>query len=173
MMASLDAAIGELPAAPMAHQQFLPEPEASHAEVLADKALFERTLKRVQLHFGIDEKVPKLGGRDLDLQELYRNVTSLGGCDQVIASKQWRVRSHILQCFLAPVWQQPLRPSHGFTPCGAGCGQVLQLPRHHHERVLPAAQGVHPSALGLRAGLLFPGAPCQPPSPVFSGYLIA
>ena len=91
MMATLNAAIGASPLPPLQHQQFYPAAEAAHAEVVADRSLFDRTLKRVQLHFGIDEKAPRLGGRDLDLQQLYVNVTNLGGCEQVIANKQWRV----------------------------------------------------------------------------------
>ena len=36
-------------------------------------------------------QVPRIGGRELDLQQLYRNVTALGGCEKVIACKQWLV----------------------------------------------------------------------------------
>ena len=38
-------------------------------------------------------QVPKVGGRQLDLHVLYCSVTALGGCEEVIARKQWRVRS--------------------------------------------------------------------------------
>ena len=40
--------------------------------------------------FDITEKVPRVGGRELDLYMLYRNVTSLGGCERVIQTKHWR-----------------------------------------------------------------------------------
>lgn len=45
-----------------------------------------------QVHetFGVIEKVPRVGGRELDLGMLYRNVTSLGGCERVIQTKNWR-----------------------------------------------------------------------------------
>ena len=45
-----------------------------------------------QVHetFGVIEKVPRVGGRELDLGMLYRNVTSLGGCERVIHTKNWR-----------------------------------------------------------------------------------
>ena len=87
------------PGPPLAHQlalvqhNFYPPAEAGHADVLADRALFESTLQAVHRHFGIAEKIPKLGGRELDLKELYANVTGLGGCAHVIAGKQWRVSS--------------------------------------------------------------------------------
>jgi ARID/BRIGHT DNA binding domain len=41
-------------------------------------------------------QVPKVGGRQLDLHVLYCSVTALGGCEEVIARKQWRVRSNKL-----------------------------------------------------------------------------
>lgn len=67
-------------------------PEGTHAQVSADRELFDRALKRVHEYFGIADKVPRVGGRELDLYQLYCNVTALGGCSQVIAKKQWRVR---------------------------------------------------------------------------------
>lgn len=68
-----------------------PPAEASHGDVSADRELFDRTLKNVHDYFGIADKVPKVGGRELDLHQLYRNVTALGGCAEVISKKQWRV----------------------------------------------------------------------------------
>lgn len=46
----------------------------------------------MQVHdmFGVVEKVPRVGGRELDLHMLYRNVTGLGGCERVIQTKHWR-----------------------------------------------------------------------------------
>ncbi|KAK9803900.1 hypothetical protein WJX72_003210 [[Myrmecia] bisecta] len=70
--------------------QTYPLPLATHEEVIADPALFQSTLQSVHLTLGIQEKVPRVGGRELDLYQLYRNVCSLGGCAQVIARKQWR-----------------------------------------------------------------------------------
>ena len=71
--------------------QSYPEPEASHEVVCNDVRRFLETLEKVQRHLGIAEKVPKVGGRELHLHTLYCQVTSLGGCEQVIARKQWRV----------------------------------------------------------------------------------
>ena len=46
----------------------------------------------IQVHemMDITEKVPRVGGRELDLHMLYRNVTQLGGCERVIQTKHWR-----------------------------------------------------------------------------------
>lgn len=75
-----------------AEELVYPLPEGTHAQVSADRELFNRALKRVHEYFGIADKVPRVGGRELDLYQLYCNVTALGGCSQVIAKKQWRVR---------------------------------------------------------------------------------
>ena len=49
-------------------------------------------VQTLQVHelFDVTEKVPRVGGRELDLYMLYRNVTSLGGCERVIQTKHWR-----------------------------------------------------------------------------------
>ena len=75
-----------------AEELMYPLPEGTHAQVIDDRELFDRALKRVHEYFGIADKVPRVGGRELDLYQLYCNVTALGGCSQVIAKKQWRVR---------------------------------------------------------------------------------
>lgn len=53
---------------------------------------FQVTCFAFQVHeiFDITEKVPRVGGRELDLYMLYRNVTALGGCERVIQTKHWR-----------------------------------------------------------------------------------
>lgn len=79
-------------AAALAEQLLYPVPVGTHAQIIADREAFDRALKHVHEHFDITEKLPKVGGRELDLYQLYRNVTELGGCAQVIAKKQWRVR---------------------------------------------------------------------------------
>ena len=71
--------------------QSYPAPEAEHEVVCTDVMRFLETLEKLQRHLGIAEKVPKVGGRELHLHTLYCQVTSLGGCEQVIARKQWRV----------------------------------------------------------------------------------
>ena len=80
--------------------QHYPPAEATHEAVCEDAGLFLATLESLQRLLGINEKVPRVGGRELHLHTLYRQVTSLGGCEQVIASKQWRVsfcKCHVLQ----------------------------------------------------------------------------
>lgn len=83
---------GAANAAALGEQLLYPLPEGTHAQILANREAFDRALKRVHEHFDITEKLPMVGGRELDLYHLYRNVTELGGCAQVIAKKQWRVR---------------------------------------------------------------------------------
>lgn len=57
--------------------------------MLADKQLFQTTLDAVLQHLGIKLKVPKVGGVEVDLHLLYKEVTTLGGVDLVISRKQW------------------------------------------------------------------------------------
>jgi hypothetical protein len=79
---------------PAPAQRVYPLAEASHGEVVEDRELFEQTLKRVHEVLEITDKIPKVAGRGLDLHQLYRNVTSLGGCLEVINRKLWRVGHH-------------------------------------------------------------------------------
>ena len=60
--------------------------------MVSNPECFAASLRQVHELFGIAEKVPKVGGRELDLHMLYQNVTALGGCEKVIARKLWRVR---------------------------------------------------------------------------------
>ncbi|KAK9840545.1 hypothetical protein WJX81_000532 [Elliptochloris bilobata] len=77
-------------AAPVLPATYAPA-RASHAEVLASRDLFMATLKEALAVFGIQmDKPPRMASRLLDLQQLYRNVTSLGGCAKVTAEKKWR-----------------------------------------------------------------------------------
>ena len=61
-------------------------------QAMSSPEVFHSTLKRVHDCLRISEKVPRVGGRELDLFTLYKNVTALGGCERVISRKQWRVR---------------------------------------------------------------------------------
>lgn len=67
-----------------------PPAEASSEDVAREPELFHATLKKVHDMMGVTEKVPRVGGRELDLHMLYRNVTQLGGCERVIQTKHWR-----------------------------------------------------------------------------------
>jgi hypothetical protein len=54
-------------------------------------ALFESTLNALHQHLGDKpERIPRLGGRELDLHWLYKTVCSLQGCAHVISRKLWR-----------------------------------------------------------------------------------
>ncbi|CAN6251520.1 unnamed protein product [Urochloa humidicola] len=67
-----------------------PAPVAEHAEVVADTARFRAALERLHAHMGTRLKVPIIGGKDLDLYQLYKEVTSRGGIDKVKAENRWR-----------------------------------------------------------------------------------
>ncbi|CAN6231631.1 unnamed protein product [Urochloa humidicola] len=67
-----------------------PAPVAEHAEVVADAARFRAALERMHAHMGTRLKVPIIGGKDLDLHQLYKEVTSRGGIDKVKAENRWR-----------------------------------------------------------------------------------
>ncbi|WVZ75454.1 hypothetical protein U9M48_023504 [Paspalum notatum var. saurae] len=63
---------------------------AEHADVVADAARFRAALERLHAHMGTRLKVPIIGGKDLDLHQLYKEVTSRGGIDKVKAENRWR-----------------------------------------------------------------------------------
>ncbi|KQJ99453.1 high mobility group B protein 15 [Brachypodium distachyon] len=63
---------------------------AEHKAVAADAALFRAALERLHAHMGTKLKVPIIGGKDLDLHQLFKEVTSRGGIDKVKAENRWR-----------------------------------------------------------------------------------
>ncbi|KAL6841987.1 hypothetical protein ACP4OV_028187 [Aristida adscensionis] len=63
---------------------------AEHGAVVADAALFRAALEKLHAHMGTRLKVPIIGGKDLDLHQLYKEVTSRGGIDKVKAENRWR-----------------------------------------------------------------------------------
>lgn len=67
-----------------------PLPEATHEAVSSNPDLFKTTLTTVLQTISVQEKIPRVGGRELDLHMLYRNVCGLGGCQRVISRKLWR-----------------------------------------------------------------------------------
>lgn len=166
---------GAANAAALGEQLLYPQPEGTHAQILADREAFDRALKRVHEHFDITEKLPKVGGRELDLYHLYRNVTELGGCAQVIAKKQWRVRGIYTKSIYihfdraatllqGVVTHRILYLDNEFaqislrlTPFSIGCCGIFQVPRHHNKCLVHATQGVLSIALGLGADVFFPG----------------
>jgi hypothetical protein len=88
-----EVALAPSAAAPLLPPHGGPYPTAryTHEEIIANKQLFEATLGEVHNQLGIAfDKIPKVGGKELDLHQLYANVTQLGGCERVISRKQWR-----------------------------------------------------------------------------------
>ncbi|VAI45733.1 unnamed protein product [Triticum turgidum subsp. durum] len=63
---------------------------AEHKSVVADAALFRAELEKLHAHMGTKLKVPIIGGKDLDLHQLFKEVTSRGGIDKVKAENRWR-----------------------------------------------------------------------------------
>lgn len=98
------------------------------AQVLEDRQLFTATLQRLHEWLGLSEKIPRLGGRELDLHMLYYNVCSLGGCESVIARKLWRVR---IQMAGIPTTHLNAQCMHHHTRGAGRCG-VIQLSRDYH-----------------------------------------
>ncbi|KAL6634381.1 hypothetical protein ACP70R_027052 [Stipagrostis hirtigluma subsp. patula] len=79
-------------AAAGARGRFLAYPArvAEHGGVVADAAVFRAALEKLHAHMGTRLKVPIIGGKDLDLHQLYKEVTSRGGIDKVKAENRWR-----------------------------------------------------------------------------------
>ncbi|KAL5665370.1 hypothetical protein ACJX0J_025478 [Zea mays] len=67
-----------------------PSRVAEHTDVVADAARFRAALEGLHTHMGTRLKVPIIGGKDLDLHQLYKEVTSRGGIDKVKAENRWR-----------------------------------------------------------------------------------
>ncbi|XP_057873420.1 high mobility group B protein 9 [Cryptomeria japonica] len=72
------------------HPAVYPEALAKHAEVIADRDLFMSTLKSFHAALGTKLSIPKIGGKDLDLHFLYKEVTSRGGLQIVIKERKWK-----------------------------------------------------------------------------------
>lgn len=71
-------------------QHVYPPPLVSHEEVLANRDLFISTLTKLHLTFGTRLIIPKIGGKDLDLHLLYKEVTARGGVDMVVKERKWK-----------------------------------------------------------------------------------
>ncbi|XP_073102990.1 high mobility group B protein 9-like [Elaeis guineensis] len=62
----------------------------THEDVVNDKALFMDSLRRLHSSMGTKFSTPVLGGKEIDLHLLYKEVTQRGGLDKVILEKRWR-----------------------------------------------------------------------------------
>lgn len=71
-------------------QHVYPPPLASHEEVLADRDLFMSTLTKLHVTLGTRLIIPKIGGKDLDLHLLYKEVTARGGLNMVVKERKWK-----------------------------------------------------------------------------------
>eukprot|EP01018_Ginkgo_biloba_P009820 Gb_39139 [translate_table: standard] len=67
-----------------------PPPMAEHDELLANRQLFDEALNAFQGSLGRRLTVPNIGGQELDLHMLYREVTACGGLEQVIKDRRWK-----------------------------------------------------------------------------------
>ncbi|KAI4983999.1 high mobility group B protein 9-like [Hordeum vulgare subsp. vulgare] len=72
---------------------------AEHKGVVTDAAIFRAELEKLHAHMGTKLKVPIIGGKDLDLHQLFKEVTSRGGIDKVKAENRWR---EVTASFLFP-----------------------------------------------------------------------
>lgn len=69
---------------------FNPGALASYKDVAANPKLFMETLEKLHATLGTKFMVPTVGGRELDLHQLFMEVTSRGGIDKVIAERRWK-----------------------------------------------------------------------------------
>ncbi|KAK8943731.1 High mobility group B protein 15 [Platanthera guangdongensis] len=75
---------------PTSQYEVYPEALASYQEVVGNKTLFMESLEK--LHFAMKTKfmIPTIGGKELELHQLFVEVTSRGGIEKVIADRRWR-----------------------------------------------------------------------------------
>ncbi|XP_008813622.2 high mobility group B protein 15-like [Phoenix dactylifera] len=67
-----------------------PKPLAKYEEVIANPKLFRETLEKLHATLGTKFMVPTIGARELDLHQLFIEVTSRGGIEKVIADRRWK-----------------------------------------------------------------------------------
>lgn len=92
-------------------------------QVIADAATFQWTLEHLHQHLGIKVKVPRVNGVEVDLHLLYKEVTSLGGLQPVIARKQW-----VLVC-------DPFNFPQSFTNRSFVIKKLYITALHHYEQL--------------------------------------
>ncbi|CAM6127823.1 unnamed protein product [Calypogeia fissa] len=71
-------------------QGVYPKPLATHDAVMANEELFMETFYRFHTAMKIRPSIPKMGGKDLDVHLLYREVSSRGGLQAVIKDRKWK-----------------------------------------------------------------------------------
>ncbi|KAH9325596.1 hypothetical protein KI387_005774, partial [Taxus chinensis] len=67
-----------------------PEALVKHSDVVAERDLFISTLSKFHAALGTKLSIPKIGGKDLDLHSLYKEVSGRGGLQMVIKERKWK-----------------------------------------------------------------------------------
>ncbi|KAJ3697400.1 hypothetical protein LUZ61_001105 [Rhynchospora tenuis] len=67
-----------------------PKPLAKYSDVISNKELFMQTLEKFHSAMKTKFMIPIIGGKDLDLHKLFREVTSRGGIEKVITERRWK-----------------------------------------------------------------------------------
>ncbi|KAG9143934.1 hypothetical protein Leryth_016128 [Lithospermum erythrorhizon] len=67
-----------------------PKAEADYEEIAENPDLFYQKVLTFHQYFGTKFKVPTLGGKSVDLHQLFVEVTSRGGIEKVIRDRRWR-----------------------------------------------------------------------------------
>ncbi|KAE8733486.1 High mobility group B protein 10 [Hibiscus syriacus] len=67
-----------------------PSPTVNYDDVVQSPDLFWEKLKAFHKSLGLKFKVPVVGGKDLDLHQLFVEVTSRGGLEKVIKDRRWK-----------------------------------------------------------------------------------
>ncbi|KAJ0967909.1 hypothetical protein J5N97_024826 [Dioscorea zingiberensis] len=67
-----------------------PTPLASHEEIVKNAVVFMDALRRFHSSMCTKFMIPVIGGKDLDLHQLYVQVTMRGGLEKVILGRKWR-----------------------------------------------------------------------------------
>ncbi|XP_020261763.1 high mobility group B protein 9-like isoform X2 [Asparagus officinalis] len=72
------------------HPKVYPPPLLSHVEVSTNPIAFYDTLRRLHSALGSRFMIPVIGGKELNLHQLYVQVTQRGGLEKVILERRWR-----------------------------------------------------------------------------------
>lgn len=67
-----------------------PAPLAKYEEVAANPKLFMSTLEKLHASMGTKFMIPIIGGRELDLHQLFVEVTSRGGMAKIVRDRRWK-----------------------------------------------------------------------------------
>ncbi|CAM6087148.1 unnamed protein product [Calypogeia fissa] len=75
---------------PISPNAVYPKPLATHDAVMANEQLFMDTFYSFHTALKTRPTIPKMGGKDLDVHLLYREVSSRGGLQAVIRDRKWK-----------------------------------------------------------------------------------